>query len=91
VAKKLKRKFLGYELSEEYSQSIRKRLAKIQPGDALDGTPEPLVSAPDTANGCRLEDRKMRSAAKKTGPKKPARNNSRKPTAAQGQQTLPHF
>jgi hypothetical protein len=34
---------------------IRKRLRAIDPGDALDGAPEPLVSAPTTADGRRLD------------------------------------
>lgn len=91
VAKKLKRKFVGYELSEEYSQSIKRRLAKIRPGDALDGAPEPLVSVPNTANGRRLEDKETPPAQKKPAAKKPGRKKRRKPTAAQGQQTLPLF
>lgn len=57
VAKKLGRKFLGFELSKEYADRIEQRLDQIAPGDALDGAAEPLVSAPSTANGRRLEDR----------------------------------
>ncbi len=56
VAKKLGRHFLGFELSPEYSARVRQRLARIQPGDPLDGAAEPLVSAPNTANGRRLEE-----------------------------------
>jgi site-specific DNA-methyltransferase (adenine-specific) len=56
VAKKLDRRYLGFELSREYAQRVEARLAAIQPGDPLDGAPEPLVSAPNTANGRRLED-----------------------------------
>jgi site-specific DNA-methyltransferase (adenine-specific) len=56
VAKKLGRKFLGFELSQEYSQRIEERLAQIKPGDPLDGAAEPLVSAPNTANGRRLDE-----------------------------------
>ncbi len=80
VAKKLRRRFLGFELSKQYSEQARKRLARIKPGDPLDGAPEPLISAPDTANGIRLEDRQ-----RTTG-----RQRSRQ-IAAEGQQTLPHF
>src|SRR5687768_15509189 len=64
VAKKLGRKYLGFDLSEEYVQSGLARLEKIREGDPLDGAPEPLVSAPATAEGKRLEDglrRKRRS------------------------------
>jgi site-specific DNA-methyltransferase (adenine-specific) len=60
VAKKLGRKYLGFELSAEYAARIEKRLASIEPGDPLDGAPEPLVSAPSTAAGVRLEDRERR-------------------------------
>ena len=70
VAKKLGRKFLGFELSKEYSEQIRKRLERIQSGDPLDGAAEPLVSAPNTANGTRLEDRGRRKAEGGTKGKK---------------------
>ncbi len=56
VAKKLGREFLGFELSEQYADRIRDRLASIQPGDPLDGAPEPLKSAPKTVDGRRLDD-----------------------------------
>jgi site-specific DNA-methyltransferase (adenine-specific) len=64
VAKKLGRKFLGFELSQEYSQRIEERLAQVQPGDALDGAAEPLVSAPNTANGRRLDEVEPSNAQK---------------------------
>jgi site-specific DNA-methyltransferase (adenine-specific) len=60
VAKKLGRSFLGFELSEQYAERIRDRLAAIQPGDPLDGAPEPLKSAPATAEGRRLDATKQR-------------------------------
>ena len=75
VAKKLGRKFLGFELSKEYSARIEHRLSRIQPGDLLDGAAEPLVSAPNTANGRRLEDRistaKVKSVSRKLGKTSP--------------------
>lgn len=55
VAKKLGRRFVGFELSKEYSEQIKRRLAAARSGDALEGAAEPLVSAPTTANGRRLE------------------------------------
>ena len=55
VAKKLDRRFLGFELSEEYSKQIHERLRGIRSGDPLDGAAEPLVSVPNTANGRRLD------------------------------------
>jgi site-specific DNA-methyltransferase (adenine-specific) len=60
VAKKLKRRFLGFELSEEYAQRINKRLAVARPGDPLDGAAEPLVSAPSTAAGVRRDENGVR-------------------------------
>jgi len=69
VAKKLKRKFLGFELSEQYAARIEARLKSIMPGDALDGAAEPLVSAPKTANGRKLADVK--------GPHKPRRKSAK--------------
>ena len=75
VAKKLGRRYLGFELSKDYSQQIRKRLTKITPGDPLDGAAEPLISAPDTANGRKLEDRKH--TGKRRPKKKPASEKQR--------------
>ena len=48
VAKKLGRRWLGFELSKEYAQQTRQRLRKINQGDPLDGAAEPLASAPGT-------------------------------------------
>lgn len=55
VAKKLGRQFLGFDLSPQYVERGRKRLASIQPGDPLDGSPEPTMSAPATKNGKRVK------------------------------------
>ena len=44
VAKKLGRRFLGFELSAEYTRQIQQRLRRIDAGDPLDGAAEPLVS-----------------------------------------------
>jgi len=60
VAKKLGRRYLGFELSEQYAAQAQRRLDAIQPGAPLDGAAEPLVSAPDTANGRRLDERRPR-------------------------------
>jgi site-specific DNA-methyltransferase (adenine-specific) len=51
VAKKLGRRFLGVELSEEYAARIRDRLASCQVGDPLDGPADPIKSAPKTSKG----------------------------------------
>ena len=48
VAKKLGRRYLGFEISEDYVRFGRGRLETIRVGDALDGSPEPLLSAPQT-------------------------------------------
>jgi site-specific DNA-methyltransferase (adenine-specific) len=70
VAKKLGRRFIGLELSEQYATRIDDRLAAISPGDPLDGAPEPLKSVPATKNG-RLA-KKARRAGKKATLKKAA-------------------
>lgn len=48
VAKKMGRKYLGFELSEEYVKASQERLKKISVGDQLDGSAEPTMSAPGT-------------------------------------------
>ena len=70
VAKKLGRQYVGYELSEDYVKQIRKRLSKICSGDVLDGAPEPLVSAPSTADGRRLDSAPDQPGKKKNGRRK---------------------
>jgi DNA modification methylase len=55
AAKKLGRKWVGCELSEEYVRAATERLDKIQVGSELDGSADPRASAPATANGRRLE------------------------------------
>ena len=55
VAKKLGRRFIGFDLSPEYVKRGTDRLAGILAGDPLDGAPEPTMSAPTTANGRRLD------------------------------------
>ena len=56
VAKKLGRRWLGFDLSAEYVDRGLKRLKGIREGDPLDGAEEPLVSAPATANGRKLDE-----------------------------------
>lgn len=48
VAKKLGRRFLGFDISKDYVQYGLDRLGSIRVGDRLDGSPEPLKSAPRT-------------------------------------------
>jgi site-specific DNA-methyltransferase (adenine-specific) len=44
TAKKLGRRYLGFELSPEYAAQARKRLDEVQPGDRLSGGDEPKVA-----------------------------------------------
>jgi site-specific DNA-methyltransferase (adenine-specific) len=48
VAKKLGRRFLGFDLSADYVKQGTERLMTIRVGDALEGAPEPTMSAPTT-------------------------------------------
>jgi site-specific DNA-methyltransferase (adenine-specific) len=71
VAKKLGRRFIGLELSEQYAARIEERLASISTGDPLDGAAEPLKSVPATKDGRRLKP-KAGGRRKKASPKKAA-------------------
>ncbi len=53
VARKLGRRFIGFELSENYAAQIRSRLSAVSVGEPLAGAEEPKVSAPSTARGKR--------------------------------------
>jgi site-specific DNA-methyltransferase (adenine-specific) len=64
VAKKLGRRFLGFELSAEYVRQIKKRLQQTRRGQALEGVPEPLKSVPSTADGRRLDQLKTTRRAR---------------------------
>jgi site-specific DNA-methyltransferase (adenine-specific) len=55
AAKKLGRRYLGFELSKNYAEETKKRLESINPGDLLDGAADPVTSAPGTAKGRRLK------------------------------------
>jgi DNA modification methylase len=48
VAKKLERRFLGFELSDDYAKAIQTRLDAAQPGQPLEGGPEPLAGGKKT-------------------------------------------
>ena len=56
VAKKLGRRYLGYELSEDYLNQVRDRLENIAVGDPLVGTENPLFSVPTTDKGKRRKN-----------------------------------
>ncbi|NOT01227.1 MAG: site-specific DNA-methyltransferase [Phycisphaerales bacterium] len=51
TAKKLDRRYVGFELSKDYVANIRKRLGSIAIGDPLDGPENAARSAPTTRNG----------------------------------------
>jgi site-specific DNA-methyltransferase (adenine-specific) len=51
VAKKLRRQFVGFELSTAYAKKIEERLRNIKPGDSLVGPESPERSAPSTKVG----------------------------------------
>jgi len=61
VAKKLGRRWIGFELSKEYAKQIEQRLKQAKVGDPLDGTENPLASVPPTAQGKRRDDNASRS------------------------------
>lgn len=50
VAKKLGRQFLGFDISQDYAEYGLRRLNSIKVGDRLDGSAEPLKSAPKTTS-----------------------------------------
>jgi DNA modification methylase len=81
VAKKLSRRFVAFEMSKDYAEQARKRLAAIEPGDPLDGAADPLSSVSNTANGNRLDE--------KTGKRKPPKPHRKKAKTASKQKTLP--
>jgi site-specific DNA-methyltransferase (adenine-specific) len=55
VAKKLGRRYLGYEFSENYHQQVCARLDAVAAGQALDGVADPKTSVPNTERGKRLD------------------------------------
>lgn len=55
VAKKLRRHYMGFEISEQYAKQIKERLRNAKSGAPLEGAEEPLLSVPNTAKGRRLD------------------------------------
>lgn len=55
VAKKLGRRWLGLELSDDYVKYSNERLEKCQEGDDLIGPADPVGSSPSTASGRKLK------------------------------------
>ncbi len=68
VAKKLGRKFVGFEMSKQYAANAQKRLDRIKSGDELTGAAEPMVSAPKTSEGRRLGDGPRKKQTNKKSP-----------------------
>ncbi len=60
VAKKLNRRFLGFELSTEYAARGSARLSGIAIGDQLDGSEDPATSAPKTGEANSKKSPKQR-------------------------------
>ncbi|MDA1215121.1 MAG: site-specific DNA-methyltransferase [Planctomycetota bacterium] len=54
VAKKLDRRYVGFEISPDYAANAEQRVAKATVGQPLDGPANPLLSAPSTAEGRQL-------------------------------------
>jgi DNA modification methylase len=77
VARKLGRKWIGFELSENYASQARQRLAAVVPGESLVGPEDPRLSAPTTAQG------KIRPAEPEgTSPPRPEKSRRPKRAAA---------
>ena len=74
AAQKLGRRWIGFELSEDYARRVQARLERTVVGAALDGPENPLASAPSTAKG--------RQRPAHTPPEPGARPSRRGPTAA---------
>jgi site-specific DNA-methyltransferase (adenine-specific) len=85
VAKKLGRDFLTFEMSSEYAKRIRGRLKSIKVDQALNGAPEPIVSAPSTAKGRRLKS--SVAPSKKAAKRKKSKKRVTKSSSTQA--TLP--
>ena len=51
VAKKLGRRWIGFELSSEYVKYIKDRIDKTDVGEKIDGPEDPIESAPSTFQG----------------------------------------
>src|SRR5205085_2488450 len=63
VARKLGRRWLGFELSSNYADQVRTRLAAIAEGDPLVGAEDPITSAPSTAEGKRCPVNPLKARA----------------------------
>jgi hypothetical protein len=60
VAKKLGRRWIGFELSADYVAKIKDRLHETRVGAPLDGAADPLTSAPPTPHVPRTRSAQRR-------------------------------
>jgi site-specific DNA-methyltransferase (adenine-specific) len=68
VAKKLGRRWIGFDLSADYIERGTARIAAAEVGAALVGAPEPLVSAPATPAVPRPRNPKKPRKPKESAP-----------------------
>jgi DNA modification methylase len=68
VAKKLGRRYLAFDISTEYVKHGLTRLESIRVGDPLDGSAEPLLTAPNTAESARKSRRGTQLISKSKQP-----------------------
>ena len=60
VAKKLGRRWIGFELSADYVAKIKSRLGGTQVGEPLDGAVDPVTSAPSTPDTPKTRRRRFK-------------------------------
>jgi site-specific DNA-methyltransferase (adenine-specific) len=65
VAKKLGRRWIGFELSADYAAKITSRLGDTRVGEPLDGAADPLTSAPATPHAPKTRRHRMLSTTDK--------------------------
>ena len=71
TARKLNRRYLGCELSQEYMAQGTERLEKTRIGEPLTGSADPRTSAPATSEGKKLQPGTPRSSSQgKKSPRK---------------------
>jgi DNA modification methylase len=58
VAKKLHRQWIGFEVSRTYVRRAMERLTRVKSGDPIEGPENPFGTAPPTAAGKRLGERR---------------------------------
>jgi DNA modification methylase len=62
AAKKLERRFIGFELSKNYAGQIEKRLAAANPGNPLSGSETAKTTAPPTPAKPKIRKRRINMA-----------------------------